>query len=57
VAAFNFFEGCPRRLVPDNPKTAILKPDLYDPQLNRAYGELAHHYRVLGSGPGSKTEG
>jgi transposase len=47
VAAFGFFQGCPRRLVPDNPKTAVLKPDLYDPKLNKAYAELATHYRVL----------
>jgi len=25
----------------------VLKPDLYDPKLNRAYAEFAHHYGVL----------
>ena len=25
----------------------MLKPDLYDPKLNRAYAEFAHHYGVL----------
>jgi len=47
VEAFAFFAGCPARLVPDNLKTGVDKPDLYDPRLNRAYGELAAHYGVL----------
>lgn len=47
VAAFAFFDGAPRRLVPDNLKTGVDKPDLYDPKLNRAYAELAAHYGVL----------
>ncbi len=47
MAAFEFFGGCPRRVVPDNLKTGVLKPDLYDPKINRAYAELAGHYGVL----------
>ncbi len=47
VAAFDFFGGVPARLVPDNLRTGVIKPDLYDPQLNRAYAELASHYGVL----------
>ncbi len=47
VAAFSFFGGAPRRLVPDNLKNAVLKPDLYDPKLNRTYGELAAYYGTL----------
>ncbi len=47
VAGFEFFGGVPARLVPDNPKTAVCKPDLYDPKLNRAYAELAAHYGCL----------
>ena len=46
-AAFRFFGGVPRRIVPDNLKTGVLKPDLYDPAFNRAYEELAHHYGFL----------
>jgi hypothetical protein len=41
VAAFEFFGGVPARLVCDNLKTGIERPDLYDPQINLAYGELA----------------
>jgi transposase len=47
VEAFRFFGGTPRRLVPDNLRTGVDKPDLYDPKLNRAYAELADHYGVL----------
>ena len=47
VAAAEFFGGLPRRLVPDNLKTGVIKPDLYDPKMNRAYDEFAHHYGVL----------
>lgn len=47
VAAFEFFGGVPARLVPDNLRTGVTKPDLYDPKLNRAYAELAAHYGCL----------
>lgn len=47
VAAFEFFGGCPARLVPDNLKTGVDRPDLYDPKPNRCYAELAAHYGVL----------
>ncbi|GAB7039801.1 hypothetical protein JCM9533A_36510 [Catenuloplanes niger JCM 9533] len=47
VEAFAFFGGSPARLIPDNLKTGVDKPDLYDPKLNRAYAELAAHYGVL----------
>ena len=47
VEAFAFFGGVPARLVPDNLKTGVDKPDLYDPKLNRSYAELAAHYGCL----------
>ncbi len=47
VEAFAFFGGVPARLVPDNLKTGVDKPDLYDPKLNRSYAELAVHYDTL----------
>ncbi len=47
VAAFGFFGGAPARLVPDNLKTGVDRPDLYDPRINRSYAELAAHYGVL----------
>jgi hypothetical protein len=47
VEAFTFFNGVPARLVPDNLKTGVDKPDLYDPKINRSYAELAVHYDTL----------
>lgn len=47
VAAWSFFQGCPGRIVADNLRAGVIKPDLYDPKINRAYAELAHHYGVL----------
>jgi transposase len=47
VEGFDYFGGAPRRLIPDNLKTGVIKPDIYDPRLNRSYAELAEHYGVL----------
>jgi transposase len=47
VAAMDFFGGVPGRLVPDNLKTGVDRPDLYDPKINRSYAELAAHYGCL----------
>ena len=47
VAAFTFFGGAPRRLVPDNLTAGILKADRYDPRVNRAYSELTRYYGCL----------
>jgi transposase len=47
VEAFAYFAGVPARLVPDNLKTGVERPDLYDPKINRSYAELAAHYGTL----------
>lgn len=47
VAALTFFDGAPRRIVPDNLKTGVVKPDLYDPLINKAFGEFAAHYGCI----------
>jgi transposase len=47
VAAFEFFGGVPARLVCDNLRTGVTRADLYDPQINLAYGELAAFYGTL----------
>nr|WP_211264334.1 IS21 family transposase [Streptosporangium amethystogenes] len=52
VEAFGFFGGAPRRLVPDNLRTGVDKPDLYDPKINKAYAEPAAHYGALVAPPG-----
>ena len=42
--AFSYFGGVPRQVVPDNLKAAVVKACLYDPEVNRTYGEMAAHY-------------
>ncbi len=44
INAFNFFGGVPKRVLLDNLKAGILKPDIYDPTLNQTYQELSHFY-------------
>lgn len=46
VRAFAFFQGVPELLVPDNTKTAVIKPCRYDPELNPTYADMAQHYGV-----------
>lgn len=46
VHALTYYGGVPLILVPDNCKTAISKPNHYDPVINPAYWELAKHYNV-----------
>jgi len=46
VHAFEYMGGVPRVIIPDNCKTAVTKPDYYDPKINPAYWELAKHYDV-----------
>jgi transposase len=45
--AFEFIGGVPAKLVPDNLKTGVTRPDLYDPKINTAYAELGAHYGCL----------
>jgi len=46
IDAFNWYGGIPKILVPDNCKTAVTHSNLYDPQINHAYRDLARHYGV-----------
>lgn len=44
VRAFEFFHGVPETGLLDNLKSGVVRPDRYDPKLNRGYQELEHHY-------------
>ena len=44
VRALEFLSGSPAILVPDNCKTAVLRPCRYEPDLNPTYQEMAAHY-------------
>ena len=45
--AWRYFGGCCRYVVLDNLKEGVLKPDLYEPQLNPVYAATLAHYRVV----------
>ena len=47
LRAFSFFGGVTVRIILDNLKDGVLKADIYDPRLNRAYAEMGHYYGVL----------
>ncbi len=46
VETFNRLGGLPQVVVPDNCKTAVSKANYYDPQLNKAYYDLALYYNI-----------
>jgi len=47
VEAFSFYNGVVRRIVLDNLRAGVVKPDIYDPKLNRAYAELGAYCGCL----------
>ena len=46
VEAFEYFQGTPQLVVPDNPRTGVDRACRYEPDLNRTYHEMAMHYGV-----------
>ena len=44
ILMFNYFAGVTERISIDNLKAGVIKPDLYDPTLNRLYQEVAEYY-------------
>ena len=46
VRCFEFFDGVPAVVVPDNLKSAVSKACRYDPQINPTYHQLATHYDI-----------
>ncbi len=46
--AWRYFGGACRYVVLDNLKEGVIKPDLYEPQLNAVYGATLKHYGVVG---------
>ena len=46
VETFKQLGGLPLIVVPDNCKTAVSKANFYDPQLNKAYYDLALYYNI-----------
>jgi len=44
--AFHYFGGTPRAVVPDCLKSAVTKPDNYEPDINPEYADFARHYQT-----------
>jgi len=44
--AFRYFQGTTRYVVLDNLKEVVIKPDLYEPEINRLYAAVLAHYGV-----------
>lgn len=47
IHAFEYFQGVPETLVPDNLKTGVIQANQVEPVLNEAYRELADYYRTV----------
>lgn len=47
IDMFEFYGGATEFLSLDNLKSGVIKPDLYDPKLNKSYAEMADHYGVF----------
>ncbi|MGB5794062.1 MAG: IS21 family transposase, partial [Poseidonibacter sp.] len=44
VLAFEFYEGVPKIMVPDNLKSAVISNNKKGIVINESYAELARHY-------------
>lgn len=44
IHAFEYFNGVPGVIIPDNLKSAIIKASFLDPIANKSYADLANHY-------------
>lgn len=47
VRAFEFFGAVPKTVILDNLKSGVIKPNIYDPTLNRVYADLERHYGFI----------
>jgi transposase len=45
--AFRYFGGCTQYVVLDNLKEGVIKPDIYEPELNAVYAAMLEHYGVV----------
>ncbi len=45
--AFRAFGGCTRYVMLDNLKEGVIRPDLYEPELNKVYAAVMAHYGVV----------
>jgi transposase len=45
--AFRYLGGCPQYVTLDNLKEGVIKPDIYEPDLNPLYAAMLEHYDVV----------
>ncbi|MGZ3805680.1 MAG: IS21 family transposase [Pseudobdellovibrionaceae bacterium] len=45
-AMFSYYDGVPEVICPDNTKTAVIKSNKYDPDLNQEYNRFTKHYGI-----------
>ena len=45
--ALHFYAGVPAAIVPDCLKSAVIKSDKYEPQINETYNDFANHYQTV----------
>jgi transposase len=45
--AFRYFSGCPQYVALDNLKEGVIKPDIYEPDLNPLYAAMLKHYETV----------
>lgn len=45
--AFRYLTGCPQYVTLDNLKEGVIKPDIYEPDLNPLYAAMLEHYKVV----------
>jgi transposase/5S rRNA maturation endonuclease (ribonuclease M5) len=45
--AFRYLGGCTQYVTLDNLKEGVIKPDIYDPELNSLYAAVLEHYNVV----------
>jgi len=47
VRALSYFGGVPRALVPDQLKSGVKEADVFEPEIQKTYAELAAHYGTV----------
>ena len=47
IKMFEYFGGTTRIIVPDNLKTGVTTPDLYDPEINKSYASFLSYYSCV----------
>lgn len=45
--AFEYYGGCPKFCIPDNPKPVVTKACPYEPDLNPNFAQMAAHYDIV----------